>query len=289
MSRRVVLVAGAGGAVGFEIVRALRADGCDVVATYRTRRDGVDARLSALGARAVRWDMADETRGRALLADVDGAVFVPILTASERAAALAPDKRLVFFSSNNIAIDPQAPVYAALRAAEDRVRAVSPAATILRPTMIYGYPGDGNLSVLMRAMRRAPLTPMIGNSRALQQPVFYRDLARAAADLVASDGPAPDTVAVAGPTPVTQGQLYRAVRDAAGGKGALLPVPAPIAGAAARAAAAIGLRPLLTPAQIKRANRDKTPVGDNVLLGATALAEGLRELAGALDAAPPGA
>lgn len=287
MKRRSVLVAGAGGAVGFEIVKSLRARHYDVVATYRTPHAGLDDRLHALGANSVQWDIADEERGRALLADVDAAIFTPILTVSENAAALAPDKPLVFFSSNNVEIDPQAAVYAKLRAAEKRVRTVAPRATILRPTMIYGHAGDGNLSVLMRAMRRWPVLPMIGAGRALQQPVFYRDVAAVAADSIENEGGG--LVAVAGPTVLAQRDLYLRVRAAAGARCAILPVPAPLAGAAARMARWIGVRTPLTPAQINRADRDKTPALGEAVTGPTTLDAGLGALAEALDDAAAGA
>ncbi len=287
MNSRTVLVAGAGGAVGFEIVKALLAQGFAVTATYRTPRDGLADRIAALGATPAEWNIADAKRGRELLEAVDCAILTPILTVSEQVAAQAADKRLVFFSSNNVEIDSHAPVYAALRAAEGRVLKAAPDAAILRPTMIYGYPGDGNLSVLMRAMGRWPAIPMIGAGRALQQPVFYRDVAEIAAGALTSQSPG--VIAVAGPAPVTQTELYRAVRDGAGGTGPLLPVPRRLAGAAARAAAVVGLRTALTPAQIARADLNKTPVGDNVVYGSTTLAEGLRDLARALDDTPPGA
>lgn len=275
--------------MGFEIVRALRARHCDVVASYRTVRDGLDERLEGLGANPVRWDLADHKRGRELFAEVDAAIFTPILTVSESVAALAPEKRLIFFSSNNVEIDAAAPVYAELRAAENRLREIAPAAIILRPTMIYGYPGDGNLSVLMRAMQRSPITPRIGNGRALQQPVFFRDVAAIAADLAAADTAPPKTLAIAGPSPTPQSALYRAVNAAGGGKCAIVPAPAWAASIAARLANAIGLQLPLSPAQIARANIDKTPVNADVALGETSLSGGLAQLAAALDDAPAGA
>ena len=287
MKRRSVLVAGAGGAVGFEIVKALRARSCDVLATYRTRRDDLEGRLRALGAMSAQWDIRDAERGRALLADVDAAIFTPILTVSEKAAALAPDKPLVLFSSNNVDIDPHAPVYEQLRAAEERVRAVAPMAMILRPTMIYGHAGDGNLSVLMRAMRRWPLLPMIGDGRALQQPVFFRDVAAVASECAEKDRGG--VAAVAGPTVLTQRELYREIRAAAGARCTILRVPASLAGAAVGMARRIGLRAPLTRAQIDRANRDKTPVHSNLRIGATTLKAGLCELAEALDDRAAGA
>lgn len=286
---RRVLVAGAGGAVGSEIVRTLCAQQLDVIATYRTARSGLEVGLRRIGATPVQWDIADHERGRALLGDVDAAIFTPILTVSESVAALAPEKQLVFFSSNNVAIDPDAPVYEALHAAETRVRKISPAAVILRPTMIYGYPGDGNLSVLLRAMQRSPVTPRIGNGRALQQPVFYRDVASIAAEMVRSAQATAQTFAVAGPSSMSQDGLYRAVRDAAGGMSQIVPTPTWLAGTAARLAAMTGLAFPLSQAQIARANVDKIPTDNDVVLGDTPLAEGLAQLATALDDTSAGA
>ena len=288
MTGGAILVAGAGGAVGFEIVRALRGRGCDVIATYRTSRDGLPARLAALGARVEQWDLSDLDRGRALMTEADTAIFTPILTVAEQAAALAPGKRLLFFSSNNVAIDDKAPIYARLREAEARVRKAAPDAVILRPTMIYGYPGDGNMSVLMGAMRRIPVTPIIGAGRALQQPVFYQDVADIAASLIAK-GSAHGIVTVAGPAPMRQAELYREVRAVTGAKTVIAPIPAPIAGAAARLASLVRLPTPLSLAQIARADQDKTPAGETVILGDTALAAGLRDLAAALDGARGGA
>ncbi len=287
MTRRSVLVAGAGGAVGFEIVRALRVRNCNVTATYRTGRNGLEDRLRALGATPAQWDIADADRGRALLQEVDAAVFSPILTVSEKAAALSPDKPMVFFSSNNVDIDPHAPVYEELRAAEERVSAAAPMASILRPTMIYGHAGDGNLSALMRVARRWPLLPMIGNGRAMQQPVFYRDVAAIAADCV--EGGGGGVTAVAGPTVLTQRDLYDEICAAAAARCVILPVPVSLAGVAVGIGRRLGLRTPLTRAQIDRSNRDRTPAHANLRIGDTSLKAGLRELAGALDDSAAGA
>lgn len=289
MSARRILVVGAGGAVGFEIVRALRARNCDVVAAYRTARDGLAERLRRLGARPAQWDLADLERGRELFANVDGAVSTPILTVSAPITTLAAQKPLVFFSSNNVEIDADAPVYKALRAAENRVRDALPSATIVRPTMIYGYPGDGNLSVLLRAMQRFAVTPRIGNGKALQQPVFFRDVAMIAAEIITADTVRARTLAVAGPAAIRQDALYRAVWTAAGARGFVLPTPSWLASAAVHMANTAGLRLPLSPAQIARANLDKIPVQSDVIFGQTPLSEGLTQLAGALDDGAAGA
>lgn len=289
MANEKVLVVGAGGALGLEIVRALRGRGVRVQATCRSSRDGAGERLAALGADAAVLDLADLDMLEALLADNDAAIFTPILTVSKAAAQLLRDGRpAVFFSSNNVAVDPQAEVYAGLIDAEREVLNAAPAATILRPTMIYGHPGDGNLSRLMLAMRRLPIAPMPGG-RALQQPVYYGDLAEIAADALLAPKIDERVFAVAGPAPVSQRRLYKSVARAAGVDPLIISIPAGFLAPAFRLIETMGLKSPVTAAQLARAARDKAPTGAPVILGKTPLEEGLRSLAAALDACRPGA
>ncbi len=284
-----ILVCGAGGAVGLEIVKSLAARGVRPVATYRTARKTAPGAIEAAGGDPVQWDLNDRETGARLLADVEGAAFTPILTVARLAAGLAPaTARSVFFSSNNVAIDPSAPVYARLLEAETHVRQSAPNAMILRPTMIYGFPGDGNLSRLMKMMRRTPITPMMGAGEALQQPVFFRDFGGIVADLLLGDEWRPGVRPVAGPAPTTLKEVYRAAARAANAKTLTASFPsAPLAQLCA-AAEKIGLSAPLSSAQLARANADKTPRGDRPLLAGTSLEDGLKALAGALDEARSG-
>lgn len=289
MSIDRVLVVGAGGALGQEIVRTLCAKGVAVQATYRTRREDVEKRLAAIGAEPVMLDLSDSERLERLLADRDGAIFTPILTISKAAAsALGEGRRAVFFSSNNVAVDPQADIYARLSQAEEEVLQAAPAATILRPTMIYGHPEDGNLSRLMTAMRRLPVVPLAG-ARAPQQPVYYRDLAAIAVERLLAPKDEDRLFAVAGPAPVSQRDLYRTAARAAGARPAIVPIPAERLAPVFRLIEKTGLKPPLTAAQLARAGRDKTASGAPVILGTTTLEAGLGALAAALDARRSGA
>lgn len=285
-----VLVAGAGGALGREIVSVLRGRGCAVAAAYRTPREGVEDGLRALGAEPLRLDLADTDQLALTLAAVDGAIFTPILTVSGSAAkCLRVDQRAVFFSSNNAAIDTHTEVYAQLRTAEEAVRQAAPHAAILRPTMIYGYPGDGNLARLMGAMRRWPFVPLPGDGAALQQPVYYRDLAAVAVDALLDDSAAGRVRPVAGPQAVSQRALYEAVAQAAGVKLRTVSAPLGLGAAILGAAESAGLRPPVSAAQLRRAAADKTPQGADALLGRTPLEEGLKALVCALDGGAKGA
>ncbi|MEO1242304.1 MAG: NAD-dependent epimerase/dehydratase family protein [Pseudomonadota bacterium] len=290
MAEKHILVVGAGGPFGFEIVRNLRALNYSVTATYRTPRPEAVKRLQRLDAQTSQLDLADETALEALLETADAAIFTPILTVSRIASALIADRfPAVFFSSNNAAIDFEADIYARLRAAEEEVHKHAPQAVILRPTMIYGYPGDGNLARLMRTMRRSPIAPMLGDGKALQQPVYYRDVAKIACNIAVGAAPPSTLCGVAGPTAVTQKALYEAVSKAAAAGPLIAPTPARALSALLRIGEGLGLRAPLSSAQLARANRDKTPRDAPVILGETPLAEGLGALARDLDAGAAGA
>lgn len=290
MAEKHILVVGAGGSFGFEIVQNLRALNHSVIATYRTPRAEAVKRLHDVGVQASQLDLADETALEAHLATADAAIFTPILTVSRIASALIADRfPAVFFSSNNAAIDFEADVYARLRAAEEEVHKSAPQAVILRPTMIYGYPGDGNLSRLMRTMRRSPIAPMPGDGKALQQPVYYKDLAKIACNIAVGASPPSNLCAVAGPRAVTQKALYEAVSKAAAARPLIAPTPARALSAILRVGQGLGLRAPLSSAQLARANRDKTPQGASIILGETTLIDGLAALARDLDAGVAGA
>lgn len=282
MSEKPVLVAGAGGALGLEMVRILRAEGREVAGAYRTARKGVAEAIEAAGAWPVRLDLNAETAVQAVLADVGAAIFTPILTASAPAARfLRPDQGAVFFSSNNVAIDPQAEVYARLLKTEEEVRAAAPQAVILRPTMIYGYPGDGNLARLMTSMRKRVATPIPAAAGALQQPVYYKDLARIAVRALFDEDLRGETRAVAGPESVTTAGLYREAKTASGAGTALIPVPTGLMASATAALEKAGLKLPVSAAQLSRAGWDKTPQGP-AILGETPLSAGLKALAAEL-------
>ena len=164
--------------------------------------------------------------------------------------------RAVFVSTTAIFTRLPAPSKAVRTAAEDAVRASPAATTIVRPTMIYGAPGDRNMERLLRALRRWPVFPLVGGGRGLIQPVHVEDLADgivAACVDVARDR----EYDLSGALPITFRDAVRTAAQAAGTRSLLVPLPiGPVAwllGAAER----IGLRLPLKREQVLRLAEDK--------------------------------
>jgi uncharacterized protein YbjT (DUF2867 family) len=98
---------------------------------------------------------------------------------------------------------------------EARVRDSGLAWTILRPTMIYGTPGDRNIARLIRFVRRSPVVPVIA-ADALQQPVHVEDVAAAIAAAVATPATIGRTYELSGAEPVSFEALVRQTVAATG-------------------------------------------------------------------------
>lgn len=285
-TNRPFLVAGANRPLGALIASDLAARGHGVIATRRTPDPDIDARLKAAGIELAALDLTDLQAVQDMATRISAAVLTPILSISAPAAKAfraAGIERGVVFSSNNVAIIGENPVYNRLRAAEADVLAAAPGWAILRPTMIYGYKGDGNLSKLMGLIARLPVFPRPGSGKARQQPIHFEDLARIAAALAVRDWPASGTLPVGGPEILTHQELLNAVRAATGRSGIDVPVPLGPVRAVTTALSGLGLPIPLSPAQLARVDLDKMAVNPAPIPEASAprisLQEGLARLA----------
>jgi len=145
--------------------------------------------------------------------------------------------RAVFVSTTAVTTALPARSKAVRIAAERAIRSSGLEWTILRPTMIYGAPGDRNLSRLLTVLARAgraldlgglavPLVlPVPGGGRRLQQPVHVADLAGAVLTAVERPETAGRCYDVAGPEPLTFASLLRTAAAAVGCRVQLIPVP----------------------------------------------------------------
>lgn len=209
-----VLVTGATGFTGRRVVAALRAGGHDVVAFVRAGSD--PATVRALG---VPTAVGDLDRPETLRAALDGAAALvnvaslgfghaPGIVAAATAAGI---RRSVFLGTTAVRTRLPAPTKAVRLEAERVVLGGAVGATLLRPTMIYGAPGDRNLERLIRFVRRFPVVPVLGRGTGLVQPTHVEDVAAAVAAVLPRGDLAGRDFDVPGPLSLTFEALIRTV------------------------------------------------------------------------------
>lgn len=286
MTSRRITILGASGFVGRYVVRDLAREGAVIAACCRHARDAGFLRpMGDVG--QICTFSADLTDERALAAVVAGADTVVNTVGilyergkqrfgalhSEgpaRVAALAKEagvKRLIHFSA--LAADPQSSsAYGRSKAAgEAAVRAAFPAATILRPSLIFG-PEDDFFNRFAALARFSPVLPLIGGGATKFQPVYVGDVAAAVAAVLARDDTQGKSYDLAGPAVFTLKQLFELMLHVIGRKRLLLPVPFGLASVKAFFLE-WAPRPLLTRDQVRMLRHDTV---------ATSGAPGLAEL-----------
>jgi nucleoside-diphosphate-sugar epimerase len=97
--------------------------------------------------------------------------------------------------------------------------------TIVRPTMIYGAPGDRNMARLLRFAKRSALIPLPGGGKGLQQPVHVEDLARVIVRATESSEAVMKIYDVAGPEPLSLRDVVVEAAGAVGRTPRFVPVP----------------------------------------------------------------
>ena len=154
-----LLVTGGSGFLGGFVLRAAADHGHTCIALARSQTAA--ARVSAAGALPLRGDLADVGRLTAAFAEADCDALVNlaslgfghaagIVTAAEQAGI----RRCLFISTTAVTTSLTAQSKRVRLAAEQRIRDSQLEWTIVRPTMIYGAPGDRNLSRLLTVLRR---------------------------------------------------------------------------------------------------------------------------------------
>jgi uncharacterized protein YbjT (DUF2867 family) len=292
---RLVVTGGSGFLGGFVLGEAVRR-GYEVAALARS--PAAARAVRALGAQPVCGDLAASgpaaaaalaeafTAGDILvnLASLGFGDAPAIVAAAERAQV----RGAVFVSTTAVTTTLPAATKRIRLAAEQRIAESALDWIILRPTMIYGAPGDRNLSRLLPLLCRLPVLPVPGGGH-LQQPVHVADVAHAvlaAAELIGAElagcGPAdcgragsgrPDsgladsglvgakpggvTYDLAGPVPLTFGELLRTAGQAVGSRTRFVPVPLPPVLAAARGYELVSRSPRIRAEQVRRLAEDK--------------------------------
>lgn len=266
------LVVGVNRPLGAHVARLLETAGHEVRATTRGE-----------------LDLANRADVEALAGRIDTAVLTARLDVAAPAAIWLAERgiaRGVVFSSNNVDLDASDPMYQRLRAGEARMVRDAPGWAILRPTMIYGYAGDGNTATMMGRFARWPIVPVPGNGRALQQPIFFEDLAHIAAGCVSGAWDVSGPVSAGGPEILPHRNWLRRIRSATGKRAPILPLRFGTGRLAVAVLELVGRSHIYSRNQLSRVNLDKhvTRPADipPALAPRTTLDEGLSRLAGEL-------
>ena len=254
-----ILVTGALGFVAARLLPGLLQRGARVVAVVRPGRDA--GRLERAGIEVRRADLARADTGRAAAFAGAGAVvhlagmsLVPGLVGELQAAGV---RRGVFVSSAGVYTRLASSGAEAKRAGEAALRSSGLAWTVLRPSMIYGLPGDRNLERLLRWLSRSPIVPVPGRGRVLQQPVHVDDLVAALIGALERPGSAGHDYDVGGPEPLTLRALIEESARAAGRRAFVVPMPLRPVWTLVRAGRGMGLRLPVRPEQVLRLEESK--------------------------------
>jgi uncharacterized protein YbjT (DUF2867 family) len=228
-----LLVTGGSGFLGGYVLREAAARGHEAIALARSAAAGRS--VAANGARPIAGDLdrAREVDAAFTAAGADALVCLASLGRGHgpgivAAAEDAGIPRAVFVSTTGVTTTLDPPTKQVRLAAEHQIRGSGLAWTILRPTMIYGAPGDRNLSRLLVLLRRLPVLPVLpvpAVGACLHQPVHVADVAAAVLDALARPAAIGAVYNVAGPEPIPFAELLRTCARAVRSRTRFVPVP----------------------------------------------------------------
>ena len=265
-----VLLVGAGGPAGHEILAGLLDAGAPVIA--------VSTDVPGYSRPNLTWMQHDLAREHARIqahvmvcADAEA---LPL--AARQARAMPTLRRIVALSSASVVFkqhsrDPDEQA-AAARLVEAEQALVSMAnkrgmaLTLVRPALIYGGQGPSALDGIRRWLERRSWAPVAG--KGLRQPVHAHDLAAMFRSMAAGPGLTADggteaasatrvrTVALGGGETLRYPEFVRRIASAAGADPTLVPIPAWLIAAVLRLTHRLGRFRSITPAMVYRQRMD---------------------------------
>jgi NADH dehydrogenase len=250
MVRAVILLTGATGVVGGELLPALLADGHAVRALVRDPRKlgehRVDVQIS-LGDIGDPFSLRHAMRGvdtvihlaatirdqpSGTIEELNGLATERLLRSAERAGA----ERFLFFSAMGATAFQRTRFFRSKALAERAVRDSPLETTVFAPSIIY-RPGDPWIT-LLRRFSLLPAVPVSGSGDALYQPIWARDVARcvtASLDGAGSNPGSNGRYELAGPELLSYDDIVELVTEASGRHRPLVHVPLPLVRAGLRA------------------------------------------------------
>jgi uncharacterized protein YbjT (DUF2867 family) len=239
---RRVLLTGARGFVGGEVLRQLLASGHEVVAVSRhLRATKVPSGVIQVAADITGdgWQRWCEGCGAAIhlvgiIRQVPraGATFERAHVISTRRVIAACRslgiRRLIHMSALGARAEAETAYHRTKWQAEEAVRASGLDWTIFRPSPIFG-PGDGFSTTIARAMRRLPVFPVFGDGTYRVQPVAVEEVARCFLGALERPVTVGETYQVGGPEALTYNELLRRIAQALGLRRVFVHIPLSLA------------------------------------------------------------
>ena len=244
MAEKVVTVFGGSGFLGRHVVRRLAKDGYRILVAIRHPTDGYFLPPAGqVGQIAIlKCDIRNDAEVAAAVARADAVVnLVGILkpgggqdfddTHDEGAtriatlSARAGVKRLVHVSAIGADLESKSEYARTKAAGEEGVRGAFKAATILRPSIVFG-PEDHFFNRFAALMRLAPgVFPQFGGGRTKFQPVYVGDVADAVSAALRDEAAVGKTYELGGPTVYSFKQLLQFIAKTTERNPIYLPVP----------------------------------------------------------------
>jgi uncharacterized protein YbjT (DUF2867 family) len=247
MVARVILLTGATGVVGGELLPQLLAEGhplrvlvrdprklgehrVDVQITLGDLRDPLTIRHAMRGVETVihlAATIRDQPGGT--IEEVNGLATNRLLRMAERSGV----SRFAFFSAMGATGFQRTRFFRSKALAEYAVRSSPLQTTVFAPSIVY-RPGDPWITLLQR-LSLLPAVPVSGEGKALYQPIWARDVARCVASALDRSGEAPDgRYELAGPEVLSYDDIVTRVLEATDRRRPLVHVPLPLVRAALR-------------------------------------------------------
>ena len=255
-----IAVLGANGFTGRFVCAELQRRQCAFVALLRPGSDiswmsarQIPVRFANLNNAA---QLVDQLAGCRALLNVASIGFgaAPVILESCKAASV---RRAVFVSTTAIFTQLNAGSKAMRQCAEAAIKSSSLDTTILRPTMIYGTPGDRNMIRLVRWLSRWPVLPVFGNGRSLQQPVHVSNVAWALVQALDTPSTIGRQFNISGAESLTYNDVVRLTCKALGRHVQRLHVPAQSMVGLLQVSERLGINLPIKAEQILRLNEDK--------------------------------
>ncbi|MGH6830766.1 MAG: complex I NDUFA9 subunit family protein [Methylocella sp.] len=148
------------------------------------------------------------------------------------AARLSGVRRFIHVSAMGIGIDAPSAADRSKAAGETAVREAFPDANLVRPALVYGA-GDHFFTLFAQLARSAPAIPLIGSGRTRFQPMHVDDVAEAMARVLEEPGTAGRLFELGGSEIFSFRELIERLCGVIGRRPWLVPIPFPVAEAAA--------------------------------------------------------